>query len=89
LDTWNYTYDPRAMRAGSTTVNVGSQVVERNSYDGYDRLIRQQKWDPAGVHQSTKSVNFDPFDRTASQSVTVTTQQQAGGVIRVHADFPR
>ena len=71
LTTMNHRYD---VFGRSTTIDVGSQVVEQYSYDGYDRIVRQQKWDAAGVHRSTKSVSFDPFDRTISQTVRVTTQ---------------
>lgn len=41
----NHRYDPFRR---STTTDAGAQVVEQNAYDGYDRLVRQQKFDSAG-----------------------------------------
>lgn len=68
--TMNHRYDAFGR---ASTIDVGAQVVERYSYDGYDRMVRQQKWDAAGVHQVTKRASFDPFDQTATSSVQVTT----------------
>jgi YD repeat-containing protein len=48
--TQNQRYD---LFGRSTTVDVGAQVVEQNAYDGYDRVVRQQKFDSAG----TPSIN--------------------------------
>jgi RHS repeat-associated protein len=70
--TLNYRYDAFGR---STTTDVGAQVVEQNAYDGYDRLVRQQKWDSAGTQLWVKSVSFDPFDRTTSESKKVGTAQ--------------
>ena len=69
--TVNHRYDAFGR---SATMDVGAQVVLRSSYDGYDRMVRSQKWDTAGVHQGTKTTSFDPFDRTTTSSVQVTTQ---------------
>lgn len=72
--TTNHHYD---VFGRSTTATVGSQVVERNAYDGFDRLIRQQKYGTDGSHMSTKSTSYDPFDRTSQQSVKVGAQSVA------------
>ncbi|MEV0794771.1 DNRLRE domain-containing protein [Kribbella sp. NPDC050459] len=70
--TMNHRYD---VFGRSTTTDVGSQVVEQNGYDGYDRLIRQQKFDTAGTATFTRNQTYDPFDRTSSQSEKVGTAQ--------------
>ncbi|MER7606968.1 DNRLRE domain-containing protein [Nocardioides sp. NPDC127503] len=51
--------------------NAG-QTIERYAYDGFDRTIREQRYDSAGVLQLTKNQSFDPFDRTTSQSTAIT-----------------
>ena len=57
----------------ATTSDVGAQVVEQNAYDGYDRLVRQQKFDTAGTPTFTRNQVYDPFDRVTSQSEKVGT----------------
>jgi RHS repeat-associated protein len=69
----NHRYD---VFGRATTIDVGAQVIERDSYDGYDRLIRQQKWDPAGAHKATKTSSYDPFDRTVLQTTKITTRPE-------------
>jgi RHS repeat-associated protein len=59
----------------STTTDIGAQVVEQNAYDGYDRLVRQQKFDSAGTAQLTRNQTFDPFDRVSFQAEKVGTAQ--------------
>ncbi|MFI6826993.1 RHS repeat-associated core domain-containing protein [Kribbella sp. NPDC050241] len=66
--TLNQRYDPFGR---STTADVGAQVVEQNAYDGYDRLVRQQKFDTAGTPTLTRNSTYDPFDRVTSQSEKV------------------
>lgn len=51
--------------------NAG-QTTERYAYDGFDRTIREQRYDTAGVLQLTKNQSFDPFDRTTTQSTAIT-----------------
>jgi RHS repeat-associated protein len=70
--TLNHRYDPFGR---STTTDAGVQVVEQNAYDGYDRLVRQQKFDSAGTAVFTKLHTFDPFDRVTSQAEKVGTAQ--------------
>jgi hypothetical protein len=57
----------------ATTTDVGTQVVEQNAYDGYDRLTRQQKFDAAGNPTYTRVQAYDPFDRVSSQAEKVGT----------------
>ncbi|TCC16724.1 DNRLRE domain-containing protein [Kribbella sindirgiensis] len=66
--TLNQRYD---LFGRSTTADVGSQVVEQNAYDGYDRLVRQQKFDTAGTATFTRNQTYDPFDRVVNQSEKV------------------
>ncbi|MEU4295011.1 DNRLRE domain-containing protein [Kribbella sp. NPDC026596] len=70
--TLNQRYDPFGR---STTTDVGTQVVEQNAYDGYDRLVRQQKFDIAGTPTFTRNQTYDPFDRMVNQSEKVGTAQ--------------
>lgn len=69
--TQNHRYDAFGR---SSSTDIGAQVVQRQAYDGYDRIVRQQSWDSAGVQQVLKTADFDPLDRTTSQTVKVTTQ---------------
>jgi RHS repeat-associated protein len=73
--TLNQRYDPFGR---STTVDVGTQVVEQNAYDGYDRLVRQQKFDTAGTPTFTRNQSYDPFDRVSTQSEKVGAAQSIG-----------
>jgi hypothetical protein len=41
--------EPALRRGRSTATDVGARVVEQNAYDGYDRLVRQQRFDSAGT----------------------------------------
>jgi hypothetical protein len=59
-------------------VDVGTQVVEQNAYDGYDRLVRQQKFDTAGTPTYTRNQSYDSFDRIATQSEKVGAAQSIG-----------
>ncbi|MFK4091149.1 hypothetical protein ACI2LF_44000, partial [Kribbella sp. NPDC020789] len=63
-------YDPFGR---STMSYAGSQVIEENGYDGYDRVIRQQKFDTAGTPTFTRSQVYDPFDRVTTQNEKVGT----------------
>ncbi|WP_410790922.1 RHS repeat-associated core domain-containing protein [Kribbella sp. C-35] len=66
--TLNQRYDPFGR---ATSSDVGTQVVEQNAYDGYDRLVRQQKFDTAGTPTFTRNQTYDPFDRVVNQSEKV------------------
>ncbi|RZT06327.1 YD repeat-containing protein, partial [Kribbella sp. VKM Ac-2569] len=66
--TLNQRYDPFGR---STTSDVGAQVVEQNAYDGYDRLVRQQRFDTAGAPTFTRNQTYDAFDRVTNQSEKV------------------
>ncbi|MER7243310.1 DNRLRE domain-containing protein [Kribbella sp. NPDC000426] len=66
--TLNQRYDPFGR---ATTTDSGTQVVEQNAYDGYDRLTRQQKFDTAGNPTFTRNQTYDPFDRVSNQSEKV------------------
>lgn len=70
--TMNHRYD---VFGRSTTTDVAAQVVEQNAYDGYDRLVRQQKFDSAGTALLTRNQTYDPFDRVTFQSEKVGTAQ--------------
>ncbi|TDO52988.1 RHS repeat-associated protein [Kribbella sp. VKM Ac-2571] len=70
--TLNQRYDPFGR---ATTSDLGAQVVEQNAYDGYDRLVRQQKFDTAGTPTFTRNQTYDAFDRVTNQSEKVGTAQ--------------
>ncbi|MFI6675253.1 DNRLRE domain-containing protein [Kribbella sp. NPDC050470] len=70
--TQNHRYD---VFGRSTTTDVGAQVIEQNGYDGYDRLVRQQKFDAAGTATFTRNQTYDPFDRVSSQSEKIGAAQ--------------
>jgi hypothetical protein len=46
-------------------------VVEQNAYDGYGRLMRQQKFDSAGIPTFTRNPTYEQFDRVTNQSEEV------------------
>jgi RHS repeat-associated protein len=62
--TSNYNYDPFGRQE---TTTVGSKVVERSVYDGFDHVVESQKADSTGAMKATTYV-FDPLDRTASKT---------------------
>ncbi|TCC35300.1 DNRLRE domain-containing protein, partial [Kribbella speibonae] len=66
--TVNQRYDPFGR---ATSSDAGTQVVEQNAYDGYDRLVRQQKFDTAGAPTFTRNQTYDAFDRVTNQSEKV------------------
>lgn len=57
----------------ATSIDVAGKVVERYAYDGYDRLIRDQKWQDDGTFAASTSTTYDPFDRTVTQTSKVKT----------------
>ncbi|MGA4840064.1 RHS repeat-associated core domain-containing protein [Streptomyces sp. G45] len=59
-----YTYDPFGRQESVTS---GGKVIERNVYDGFDRIRQHEKADTAGALKATKYA-YDPLDRTASRT---------------------
>lgn len=62
--TANYNYDPFGREESVTT---GGQIVQRNTYDGFDHVIKSEKADSTGALKST-TYTFDPLDRTTSET---------------------
>ncbi|MFI6359558.1 DNRLRE domain-containing protein [Streptomyces sp. NPDC050743] len=60
----NYNYDPFGREESVTT---SGQVVQRNTYDGFDHVIKSEKADGAGALKAT-TYAFDPLDRTTSET---------------------
>ncbi|MGA4838855.1 DNRLRE domain-containing protein [Streptomyces sp. G45] len=60
-----YTYDPFGRQESVTS---GGKVIERNVYDGFDRIRQHEKADESsGALKATKYA-YDPLDRTASRT---------------------
>lgn len=59
----DYNYDPFGR---TDTVTMGGSVVQRFSYDGFDRIATEQKATPSGT--TTTNYSYDPFGRTVSQT---------------------
>lgn len=55
-----------------TSVDQSNTVLERYSYDGFDRKTREQRYNTAGALQLTKTQTFEPFDRTTTQTTAIT-----------------
>jgi RHS repeat-associated protein len=62
--TSDYNYDPFGRL---DTVTAAGKVVERNTYDGFDRVAEHQQQNSAGSLVSTK-YTYDPLDRTTSKT---------------------
>lgn len=62
--TASYTYDPFGRQASVTAAGL---VISRNTYDGFDHVIKSEKLNDAGTLEATTYV-FDPLDRTASKT---------------------
>ncbi|MEL3950019.1 RHS repeat-associated core domain-containing protein [Streptomyces sp. LNU-CPARS28] len=60
-----YQYDPFGRQE---TVTSGGQVVERNTYDGFDRVTRHEKADGAARALKATTYAYDPLDRTANRT---------------------
>jgi RHS repeat-associated protein len=60
----NHNYDPFGREESVTT---SGQVVQRNTYDGFDHVIKSEKADGAGALKAT-TYAFDPLDRTTSET---------------------
>ncbi|MFE6919010.1 RHS repeat-associated core domain-containing protein, partial [Streptomyces rubiginosohelvolus] len=59
-----HNYDPFGRQE---SVTAGGKVVERNTYDGFDRVKQHEKADETGALKSTKYA-YDPLDRTSSRT---------------------
>ncbi|GIF23486.1 RHS repeat-associated protein [Actinoplanes tereljensis] len=68
--TAKYNYDPYGRL---DTVTSGGQVVERNTYDGFDHIVQNRRNDGSGT--STTKYTYDPMDRTSSKSTDVGTSK--------------
>jgi RHS repeat-associated protein len=60
-----YNYDPFGRL---NTITSGGQVVQRTTYDGFDRIAQQTKQNASGAGTATSRYTYDPLDRTASQT---------------------
>ncbi|MFD3516658.1 DNRLRE domain-containing protein [Streptomyces sp. NPDC058657] len=60
----DYVYDPFGRQ---DSVKAGDKVIEKNTYDGFDHVVKHDKADAAGVLKST-TYAFDPLDRTTSKT---------------------
>ncbi|MFI6833788.1 DNRLRE domain-containing protein [Kribbella sp. NPDC050241] len=61
--TASYTYDPFGRLS---QVSAGGKVIERNTYDGYDRIIKHRQLQDDGTTKTTDTT-FDALDRTSSK----------------------
>jgi RHS repeat-associated protein len=59
----NYNYDPFGRL---DTVTAAGQVIEKVSYDGFDRVAADRRG--AGTSASTTAYTYDPFDRTTTRT---------------------
>ncbi len=60
----SYTYDPFGRQA---SVTAAGQVISRNTYDGFDHVVKSEQANDAGTLEAT-TYAFDPLDRTASKT---------------------
>src|SRR5262249_22984063 len=60
----NYDYDPYGRLR---TVTSGDQLVEKDTYDGFDHVTQNQKLQPGAGLDKTTYV-YDPLDRTVSHT---------------------
>ncbi|ADB29853.1 YD repeat protein [Kribbella flavida DSM 17836] len=61
--TASYTYDPFGRLS---QVSAADTVIERNTYDGYDRIVKHRKLQADGTTKTT-ATTFDALDRTSSK----------------------
>ncbi|MEW2626097.1 DNRLRE domain-containing protein [Streptomyces sp. NPDC048106] len=59
-----YNYDPYGRL---DTITAAGTVIERNTYDGFDHVVKNTKLGSGGT--STTTYAFDPLDRTTSKTV--------------------
>lgn len=60
----DYTYDPFGRLE---SISGGGKVVERNTYDGFDHVVRSSRLNSDGG-QSVTTYTYDPLDRTTSKT---------------------
>jgi RHS repeat-associated protein len=56
------------------SVTASGKVIEKNTYDGFDHVVKHDKADAKGVLQPT-TYAFDPLDRTTSKTESGKTTQ--------------
>ncbi|MFJ2767478.1 DNA/RNA non-specific endonuclease [Streptomyces sp. NPDC087300] len=61
----SYTYDAFGRQ---DSVTAGGKVIERSSYDGFDRVKQHEKADGAGGALKTTKYAYDPLDRTSTRT---------------------
>lgn len=62
--TGTYNYDPFGRL---DTVTAGTEIIEQNVYDGFDRTTTHRKRGPDGALTST-TYSYDPLDRTTTKT---------------------
>jgi RHS repeat-associated protein len=63
--TFSYNYDPFG-RLDTVTAAATGQIVQRYSYDGFDRVAQQTKVN--GTSTTITKYSYDPLDRTATKT---------------------
>ncbi|WP_419997818.1 DNA/RNA non-specific endonuclease [Streptomyces boninensis] len=61
----SYQYDPFGRQESVTS---GDTVIERNTYDGFDRVVEHGKLDAASGSMKNTRYGYDPLDRTSSKT---------------------
>jgi YD repeat-containing protein len=69
--TENYNYDPFGRL---DTVTAAGKVIERNTYDGFDRIAEDEQQNSTGALIATK-YTYDPLDRTVSKTTTIISSE--------------
>ncbi|WP_245769384.1 RHS repeat-associated core domain-containing protein [Streptomyces indicus] len=63
--TATYNYDPFGRQE---SVTADGKVIERNTFDGFDRVVEHGRLDAASGSMQTTQYSFDPLDRTSSRT---------------------
>jgi len=71
--TASYNYDPFGRL---DTITVPGKVLEKDTYDGFDRVTATTKLNEAGTATATTKYTYDPLDRTASQTTNAGTASE-------------
>ncbi|MGW7274287.1 DNRLRE domain-containing protein [Streptomyces sp. NPDC054864] len=61
----SHTYDAFGRQE---SVTAGGKVIERNAYDGFDRVKQHEKADASSGALKTTKYAYDPLDRTSSRT---------------------